>query len=133
MLLNTLSNMCSINNKFMFLVYVLMIISCKLHTEKGIEVSVKNSSSSTIHDIKIGTSEKLSTINNLILNPGNEKNSFLIMMENKTDGSYIILYTLSNGKQQNIDAGYYTNGAPMERSMYIDIQSDTALVTFSRY
>jgi hypothetical protein len=117
----------------MFLVYVLILISCKPYTEKGIAVIVKNSSSSTIHDTEIGTSEKLSTINNVILNPGKEINSFLKMKENKTDGSYIILYTLANGKKENIDAGYYTNGAPIERSMYIDIQRDTTLVTFSRY
>lgn len=114
----------------MFFVYVLILLSCSQHTDKGIEVTVKNSSSSTIHDIEIGTSEKLSTINDVTLNPGKKKSFFLSMKENKTDGFYSIQFTLPDGRKENIAAGYYTNGAPMEKSMYIDIQSDTTLVTF---
>jgi hypothetical protein len=54
------------------------------------------------------------------------------ILDNKTGGSYSKHYTLPHGKKENIDAGYYTNGARLEKSMFIDIKSDTILVTFSR-
>jgi hypothetical protein len=123
----------NIRYQFMYLVYVIILLSCKHLTEKGIQVTVKNSSSSTINEIEIGTSEKLATINYVKLNPGKEKNTLLTMKDNKTDGTYSIQYTLPDGKKENINAGYYTNGAPLEGSMFIDIKSDTTLVTFSRY
>lgn len=122
-----------INNRFLFFVYLVTLLSCKQHTEKGIEVIIKNSSSSTIHGLEVGTSEKLAAINSLELNPDQELNTFLPMKENKTDGSYGVRYTLADGRKENLKVGYYTNGAPLERSMYITIENDTTLVTFSKY
>ncbi|RZK65386.1 MAG: hypothetical protein EOO85_28390 [Pedobacter sp.] len=110
--------------------FVLILLGCERQTDEGIKITVENNTSLPIHDLEIGTTEELDTIKILKLNPKEEIDSVLLMEENKLDGSYTIKFTRSDNQKEQIKRGYYTNGAPLEKSMLIDIQSDTTIITF---
>jgi hypothetical protein len=43
------------------------------------------------------------------------------MSHNKVDGSYLLDFTLSNGKKEFFSRGYYSNGASMDDKVQIII------------
>lgn len=114
----------------MFIMYLLLVTSCKGRTEKGVEVRIENNSSSIVHDLEISTSERYVKLKKRSLHPAEVVEAFLPMEKNKRDGDYLVGLTRHGAKKEIHMAGYYTNGSPFERTMKVDIQNDTVLITF---
>ena len=109
----------------------LTLNACKPDQGKGIAVSVENNCEQAINNLKITTSEHLSSLNYPLIKDGQEIDAFLDMEKNRIDGHYEISFTRKNGKKELIKRGYYTNGGPLEAQLDIDIQSDTTIISFT--
>lgn len=55
------------------------------------------------------------------------------MKDNQSDGSYILEFSRDNGKKEHIVAGYYTNGAFPNKWIKFKIESDTTIVSYSKF
>ena len=114
------------------LVITFTLNACRNDQGKGLAVSVDNNSEQTIYNLKITTSEHLSSLNYPVLKADQETDAFLDMEKNRIDGHYEISFTRKNGKIELINSGYYTNGGPLENQLDIEIQSDTTIVSLTR-
>lgn len=97
----------------------------------GTDIIIVNNSGEIIKDISITTSEKIKTIYLDALESDKTYTTFLSMMENKTDGSYIIKYKINN-EFKEIKNGYYTNGSSLNNWIKFTIKKDTTLIEFSK-
>ena len=109
---------------------ILILNSCLMFKENGIEVKVINDSSEPIVDVEFTTSEKVKVIKIDQIKPNEIKTEFLSMQKNKSDGNYILTFTRTNGKRELIKGGYYTNGGSLDNWVDFVVKNDTTIVKF---
>ena len=115
------------------LILLAFLTSCSLFQEKGIDFKIVNTTSPTIKNVKISTSENLDTIKFNSIPPNYSKEGFLSMKHNKIDGSYTLSFERQNGNSKEIGYGYYSNGSPLQEWMRFEITNDSTLVKFGEF
>jgi hypothetical protein len=120
--------------KKIFLIFnvVLILNSCFLFKENGIDVLINNNSEKSISNVIVTTSENLNSVDIIHIGPGENAKDFLSMKNNQSDGSYILEFTRQNGKKETIGAGYYTNGGSLNSLITFEIDKDTVFAVISK-
>ncbi len=117
--------------KLVISILILTLNSCHLIGKgNGIEISIENKSNFPIEKVRFSTSENLSELKFDKIEPNENISNFLTMKDNKSDGSYILEFTL-NGKKETQNYGYYTNGGALEKWVEFKIKNDTVTCKFS--
>lgn len=119
--------------KVILLPILLLMFSCYLFKENGIDFKIINRSKHSVSNIILKTSENTDSIVIPILKPDESNSGFLKMVNAKTDGSYIINYDNENGETIESGAGYYTNGSSLDRWIRFEIMEDTTLISLGDY
>lgn len=119
--------------KILLIIAILIIHSCYLFKENGIEVEIKNNSNTPITDIKFTTTENLNSITYKRIEKDESMEDFLEMKENRSDGSYMLEFKRINGKLETRGAGYYTNGGALDSRILCEIRNDTVYARTSDY
>jgi hypothetical protein len=102
---------------------ILAFNSCYLFKENKIQFTIENKSDFIIKNVSFTTSEKLTVMKFKKIEPNESVDGFLSMKNNKTDGSYILEFTRSNGIKESRSFGYYSNGkAPYGESVVLEIK-----------
>ncbi|PZP48295.1 MAG: hypothetical protein DI598_10145 [Pseudopedobacter saltans] len=113
---------------------LITLLSCNLiGGKKGINFKIVNKTDSSISNVKITTSEHFEKKEFGEIKPNESVSGFLSLKDNKTDGSYVLEFTRENGKKESQGYGYYTNGAPLDNSIYFEIRNDSIITKFSVY
>lgn len=113
--------------KITLLLVILVVYSCSMFDDNGINFSIKNASNSPISNITFSTSEFLEKKNFEVLQNDLQHSGFLSMKDNKFDGCYILTFTRANGVNDSINFGYYSNGICLNEWIDIEIKSDNVL------
>ena len=112
--------------KTILIVLLLTLNSCYQFKENGIQFIINNKSDFIIKNIKFTTSEKLAFMEFKKIEPNKSIDGFLPMINNKTDGSYILEFTRSNGIKESKNFGYYSNGKTAGgESVFFEVKNDT--------
>ena len=113
-------------------ILVLTFYSCQL-IEKGndIEVAIENASDAPIENVRFSTSENLAEITFDKIEPNESVSDILSMKDHKSDGSYTLEFTRSNGKRESKKFGYYSNGGALDKWITLKVQNDTITPSFS--
>ncbi len=114
---------------------LIIIAFCSLlySCTKGIDITVKNDRSYPVKNIKIYTSEQTNILRFDQIERGEDVTGFLSMSNSRTDGNYIIEFDSENHrldsgrKREKTEAGYYTNGNPIDKNHIIFIHNDTII------
>ncbi|TLF44098.1 hypothetical protein [Maribacter aurantiacus] len=114
-----------------FTLITLLLYSCILFRENGIDVNITNTTEQSITNIVVKTSENTNSLVIERLGPKESISGFLKMTHAKTDGSYVVLYNKASGQTIETVGGYYSNGISFLELMRIEIQQDTALIHFT--
>lgn len=114
--------------KSLIFLCLVLLSSCFLLQEKGIDFKVVNNSDVAITKVKISTSENLDSIIYTNISVNESREGFLSMKNNKKDGSYTITYTKADGNVVKESAGYYTNGGSLDSWIRFEIKNDTTLI-----
>ena len=102
---------------------ILAFNSCYLVKENKIQFTIENKSDFIIKNVSFTTSEKLTFMKFKKIEPNESVDGFLSMKNNKTDGSYILEFTRSNGIKESRSFGYYSNGkATYRESVVLEIK-----------
>lgn len=109
----------------------ILLCSCFLIRENGIDVTVTNTTEQNISNIVVKTSENTDSLVIEGLDPKESKSGILKMANAKTDGSYVVVYNRADGETIETVGGYYSNGISFLDLMRIEIQLDTALIHFT--
>lgn len=109
-----------------------VITSCILYSPNGIEVQIKNNSDKIIQNVVFSTTENLDSLMFYTIKPGEKVKGFLSMKENKSDGSYTLVYEDFQKNKFEIERGYYTNGGSSDNLVEFDIRKDTSFVKFDK-
>jgi len=113
------------------LIMVLLLFSLASCKEKGVSFEITNHSNFDITHVKFFTSEKLSQVKFDRIEAGKRVCGFLSMKTNRADGTYILEFTDHKGLVKTVSAGYYTNGAPLDKSVLFEIDRDTSFIRFT--
>ncbi|MGV6831412.1 MAG: hypothetical protein ACWA5P_07620 [bacterium] len=96
-----------------------------------IKCTIKNNSDGAIENVIISTSENLAQISFENIASNQSVTERLSMKGNKTDGSYTLAFTQSDGTKVSKKYGYYTNGIAVDDWVVFEIQKDTIIANFS--
>jgi hypothetical protein len=116
--------------KLLAIMIILILNSCFMFKEDGIEMKIKNDSSEPITNVEFTTSEKLEIIKIDRIEPNKSVTEFLSMRKNKTDGAYSMTFTRANRKKEISGGGYYTNGGSLDHWVAFIVKKDTTIVKF---
>ena len=106
------------------------MISCN-GLRNGIIAEIKNDSKGAITNIVFSSDKKTKLIFK-ILKPNQTIRKALNMINNeKRDGSYKLVFYRLDGKREEIDSGYYTNGGSLDSKVIYTIRNDTVEIKFS--
>lgn len=112
-------------------ILILTLNSCNLIGKgNGIEFSIENKSDFPIENVRFTTSENLTELKFDKIKPNENLSDFLTMKDNKSDGSYVLVFT-RNGKKITKGYGYYTNGGALDKWVEFEIENDTVNHKFS--
>ena len=112
-------------------ILILTLNSCNLIGKgNGIEFSIENKSDFPIENVRVTTSENLTELKFDKIKPNENLSDFLTMKDNKSDGSYVLVFT-RNGKKVTKGYGYYTNGGALDKWVEFEIENDTVNHKFS--
>lgn len=116
---------------FLLITIILTLPSCFLFRENGIEVKILNNSDSSITEVEFTTSEFLNSVRFPAIKPDKKVSDYLSMINNKSDGAYILMFSRENSRRDTIGGqGYYTNGGSMDRRVTYNIHDDSVYVSF---
>jgi hypothetical protein len=115
------------------ILFILILNSCYSISENRIKVAIKNNSNEPITNLEFTTTENLDVIRIDRIEPKDQVKEFLSMEKNELDGGYTLTFTRTNGEEQFISTGYYTNGGPIYRSVIFTVETDTTLVVFNDF
>ncbi|MDH7444994.1 hypothetical protein [Aquimarina sp. 2201CG14-23] len=118
-------------SKIIMIVLCATINSCTFFNKEEIQFEIINNSDFALKNVKVSTSEKLTTQKFDSIEPKENIVDFLSMKNNTQDGSYTIEFTRINNNKEENKYGYYTNGTPLEDSIKFNIQNDTIIVEFN--
>ena len=97
----------------------------------GIKVEIINNSNERISDIEFTTSERLEVVQLKEVSPKETVIEFLSMKKNEVDGNYILTFNRANGENEIMQAGYYSNGTPLNKKISYTIEKDSTSVEFT--
>ena len=109
---------------------LLSLISCSF-SGTGIKVEIINNSDERISDIEFTTSEHLEVVQLKAMSPKETVTEFLSMKKNEVDGNYILTFNRANGENEIMQAGYYSNGTPLNKKISYTIEKDSTSVEFT--
>ena len=119
--------------KISLIVLMILLNSCIMFRENGIEFTIKNDSDFPIENITFTTSEKLTKKEFDKIKPNGNVSGFLSMKNNKADGCYLLNFYRSNKKVELQCYGYYTNGGSLNRFVEFKIKNDTVIQKFGNH
>jgi hypothetical protein len=97
-------------NKLFIGILILTLNSCHLIGKgNGIEFTIESKSDFPIENVRFTTPENLAELKFDKIDPNGTVSDFHNMKDNKSDGNYVLEFTL-NGKKETHSYGYYTNG-----------------------
>ncbi len=107
----------------LYIFIIFLATSCSY----GIPIEIKNSSDQTIEDIHI--TNGFNVVHLKSLHSNQSKQVFLDFKDKNPnqDGICFISFRL-NDRKKNRKFGYYSNGIPLNKSFYIDIQKDSIVI-----
>ena len=114
----------------MLLLSCLLAFSCKRHSEKGIEFAIANRSGKPVAAVEVSAQIPEAAVYFDAIDADQLVTGFLSMEANTGDGSYTLRFTRSGKPEENLNAGYFTNGGPLDRRIEFEIQMDTVVVTY---
>lgn len=116
----------------LFLLTICLSFMCSCNWNKnGINVKIKNSSDTDVHDIIFSTNDPKINLKFRNIKPGETIEEFLDMTSNvKGDGNYLISFKRGSGKIEKMSGGYYTNGGSLNYMVLCEVKNDTILMTF---
>lgn len=129
LLLNAMLNM----KKVFPLIILLILISCHLFRENGIDFKIVNNSGMEITNVKFYTSEQYQMAEFDKIEAAKSVSGFLSMKNNQADGNYILEFMRSDGRKEIQGAGYYTNGGSLNSWIRFEIKPDTIKVKFGEF
>ena len=116
--------------KLISFIIILTINSCYLSRDNGIEMKINNESNDALTNVTFTTSEKLEVVKIDRIDPNESVAEYLSMRKNKGDGSYLLTFIRTDGKQEKRSVGYYTNGGSLNQWVNFIVKKDTTLVNF---
>jgi len=117
--------------KSILITLLLLVSSCFLINENGIDFKIKNNSDLPITNIKFYTTEKLVILKIDKIESNDSISEFLSMKNNKSDGEYILEFTRADGVIETKRCGYYTNGSALDKWVKFNVEKDTTFIKFS--
>jgi hypothetical protein len=108
--------------KYVFLLAPIVFVSCLQQSPK---IVIKNKTTVTFDSIRVHTTPDIPTIFYDVSPKTVVKGKIFFDTKNTADGAYMIEIYNSGKNLKTQNFGYYTNGAPTNRKIEIEIFTDT--------